>query len=62
MKQIWFDSVKDDFSECISPKPHKNQNYFFSGGSEDGDTPLATVYIYFGTETYDQYARDVKVT
>ena len=51
---------KDDFSECISPKPHLNN--FFSVGSYNGDTPLAAVYIYFGTETYDQYARDVKVT
>ena len=60
MKQLWFDPKKDDFSEYIFPKTH--QNHFFSGGSEDGDTPLATVYIYYGTETYDQYARDVKVT
>ena len=51
---------KDDFSECISPKPHLNN--FFSVGSYNGDTPLAAVYIYFGTETYDQYVRDVKMT
>ena len=60
MKQLWFDPEKDDFSECISPKPHLNN--IFSAGSADGDTPLATVYIYFGTETYDRYERDVKVT
>ena len=25
------------------------------------DAPLEVVYIYFGTETYDEYERDVKV-
>ena len=52
MRQIWFDSVKDDFSECISPKPHLNN--FFSAGPENGDTPLFAVYIHYGTETPDQ--------
>ena len=26
------------------------------------DAQLEIVYIYFGTETYDEYKRDVKVT
>ena len=60
VKQLWFDPEKDDFSECVSPKPPLSNLY--SVGSDDGDSPLAAVYIYFGTETYDQYARDVKVT
>ena len=31
-------------------------------GSPEEDPRLEAVYIYFGTETYDEYERDVKVT
>ena len=35
---------------------------FSSVGSPDADPQLVVVFIFFGTETYDDYERDVKVT
>ena len=35
---------------------------FLSGNISVEDSPLKVIYVYFGTETYDEYERDVKVS
>ena len=62
VKQLWFDPTENNLSNVYN-SPNKVLYYinFFSAGSPEGYKSLEAVNIYFGTATFDEIERDVKV-
>ena len=63
LEHVWFDPKEEEnLSRFICSQKHLAVlNFTFPARWPPVDAPLEDVYIYFGTETYDEYLRDVKV-